>query len=221
MKLSKKPLDAAWLALFDTGEMQHVHYLITSGERPSLLQLVAKPLRESIRRIFESGRGENASEYESTKHFLYWAETTAKYLDSSKGRSLEKDEALDLADNLQRAWEVFRANASSYRMYHDLPMELVKQVKISKRQSEKAKGERSELTPAINKLAVMKDVLGDYLLPRDLWNMFAGELSKMKLELKEVNPKDWKERKYVFVGGQYKFTSFKVAIAKARKKVLA
>ncbi len=126
MKLSKKPLDAAWLALFDTGEMQHVHYLITSGERPSLLQLVAEPLRESIRRIFESGRGTSASEYDAVNSFLSCAETTAKILAMREGMPFCKVSAMELADTLQDRWKDFIVHAGAYRMYHDLPMELVK-----------------------------------------------------------------------------------------------
>lgn len=119
--------------LFDTGEMEHVHDLIASGERiqDGLLRLVVKPLRQLISRIFESGRGTSAPEYPAATSFLSCAETTASCLALSEGRDLEKEEARELADDLRTAWTEFIAHAGAYRMYHALPIELVKAEKKS------------------------------------------------------------------------------------------
>ncbi len=225
MKPSKKPYalyrtdDDALFLLFDTGEMEHVCALLACGERiqNAMLQLIAAPLRELIRRIYESGRGDSASELDAVNRFLSCTEITASILTLSEGQELESGEAKKLSDNLQRAWEGFIAHAAAPRMYHDLPRALVKQAKTSEKQSKRAKGAISETTPVIYKLAAMKDELGDYLRISELWDMFSGELDLLDLHPEEVKPSSPKERKYVFDGGQFKFVSFKSAIAKARK----
>ena len=117
--------------LFDVGEADHLRALLADLADPvpeSERKAMADNLRcllgvviEKMRgRILESGRGENAAEYESLDRFATAVEVAALQLPGP----LDKAGAQDIADNLHMRWIAFIAYSCAWRMYHDLPREL-------------------------------------------------------------------------------------------------
>lgn len=69
----------------------------------------------------------------------------------------------------------------------------------------------------ITLVAFQKDALGDYLGAPELWDELEGELDKLNLNPRKEKPNDPAEKKYIFDGGEIKYTSFKATLSKLQK----
>lgn len=84
---------------------------------------------------------------------------------------------------------------------------------------------RGNVSAIINNLALMKDQLGDYLRPRDeLWPKLIGSLDELGLRPNDIYDDTGKPLSIDYrdgdgKSGQILFTSFKVMVSTARKKV--
>ena len=127
-----KPGDDDLTLLFDTGDVDHFHYLIVNLADPaseaqresmsqSLRDLVGKPIEKLRERIFESGRGTSAVELEPLDRFALGVRLAALRL--SRCTALSEELAQEYADDLKRVWINFIAYGAAHRMYWDLPRE--------------------------------------------------------------------------------------------------
>lgn len=119
--------------LFDIGEADHVRDLLADLADPAseaqreamsktLLDLLGRPIEKLRERIFESGRGANASELDSLDRFALAVRLAALRL--SNCRILDEELAREYADDLHAKWIGFIAYAGAFRMYHDMPREM-------------------------------------------------------------------------------------------------
>lgn len=138
-----KPGDDKLFPLFDTFQMERVCELVEDSYDPapeghrgrlsqSLTRLLIQPIESFIERLYETGRGVNASEFEAADELRACAENVAESLATSDDGTCAKHEAGELADDLHRAWIKFIAYASAHRMYADLPREMETNVRKTK-----------------------------------------------------------------------------------------
>lgn len=128
-----RPGDNELFQLFDIGEADHVRDLLADLFDPAseaqreamsktLLDLLGRPIEKLRERIFESGRGANASELDSLDRFALAVRLAALRL--SNCRQLDEELAREYADDLHARWIGFIAYAGAFRMYHDMPRDL-------------------------------------------------------------------------------------------------
>lgn len=142
--------DEMLFRLFDVVEMEHVCDLVrqTSDPVPNgyrtglserLRDLLLAPINCFIDRLYESGRGFNASEYPAADAFRTTVENLAQNLTLNEASSMDSRAASELTDALRSSWIEFIAQAGAYRMYDDLPRDLAKKRQRSVAGSEAVK----------------------------------------------------------------------------------
>lgn len=152
-----RPGDTDLFDLFDTNYMRHVCEAIADccdpvppGWRAGLAQALKTKLMPvvslMIARLWEDGRGTNASEYSATERFGECVENIADLIVGAEGRGVTRDDARGYAESLRLAWTTFIAEASAHRMYDDLPRDLATAERTSAVQREKARKLRKAKT---------------------------------------------------------------------------
>jgi hypothetical protein len=117
--------------LFDPGERESaLTQLVQAGDpvparwREGLATAFERQLlphiESFIRKLYESGRGQSASEFESANDFRECVCNVVRTLRLSDGSSLDQAAAKELTDDLDQAWNRFAAIAAAHRMYSDL-----------------------------------------------------------------------------------------------------
>ena len=146
--------------LFDTGEMEHVCDLVfnchdpaPNGYRATLSESMEKfllaPTEKFINRLYESGRGSNAVEFDASVGFRDCIENVMKLLSlSSEDGEMPAEVAQEMARDLRLAWLEFIAMSAAHRMYSDLPKQLEEAKKRSVRNRLAAGMLRKEVTKA-------------------------------------------------------------------------
>lgn len=110
--------DDPLLNLFDTGERDHVCNLIANADRTLDLMPLLRCIDEYVKRLFDTGRGQGASEYGAAIRLRDCVESVSLILATH-----DSGETRDISGLLNDAWTRFIADAGAYRMYHDLPQE--------------------------------------------------------------------------------------------------
>jgi hypothetical protein len=153
-----KDSDDDLFLLFDTAELDHVCYLLSNCHDPapkeyrsnlsqSLGELLLAPVEKFISRLYESGRGSNASEFDATIRFRDCIENVSRRLALRKeDGEMPPAVAQEIARDLQIAWLEFIARSAAHRMYSDLPEQLKKAKKTSVRNKMAASIPRKEVT---------------------------------------------------------------------------
>lgn len=83
-------------------------------------------LHAFIERLYASGRGSSAMEFDAADSLLRCAENTITALSVSGDAPMGSAEVTEIADDLERAWVQFVADASAHRMYDDLITDLTR-----------------------------------------------------------------------------------------------
>jgi hypothetical protein len=138
-----KDEDGDLFQLFDIGDMNHIYDLIFNCHDPvpkghrtilaqSLTEVLLPPTEKFISRLYESGRGSNASEFDAAVGFRDCIEIVIRLilLRANEGE-MPSAVAHEIAQSLRSAWLEFIAMGAAYRMCFDLPNEL----KIAKKRS--------------------------------------------------------------------------------------
>jgi hypothetical protein len=128
-----KDKDDDLFQLFDTAEMDHVYDMVADCHDPapkehrstlgdSLSKFLLSPLEKFICRLYESGRGSNASEFDACVSFRDCIENVMKILSLSNDEGgMPPEVSREIAQDLRAAWMEFIARSAAHRMYHDLP----------------------------------------------------------------------------------------------------
>jgi hypothetical protein len=155
-----KDQDNDLFQLFDTGEMDHIYDLVFNCHDPapkeyrsnlseSLGKFLLAPTEKFISRIYESGRGSNAAEFDASIGFRDCIENVMKLLSlSNEDGEMPAGVAHELAHDLRLAWLEFIARSAAHRMYSDLPRQLEEAKKRSARNRVAAGMLRKEVTKA-------------------------------------------------------------------------
>ena len=146
--------------LFDIGEMNHICDLVFNCHDPapkeyratlanSLSEFLLSPVEKYISRLFESGRGTNASEFDASIGFRECIEIVMRRL-SLRGDEGEMPSAVshEIAGSLRSAWVEFIAISAAHRMCSDMPTELRNARKRSMRNRLSAVVPRKNITKA-------------------------------------------------------------------------
>jgi hypothetical protein len=97
--------------------ISHDHY---DALADTINRLLLANVDRYIDRLLDSGRGCTANEFDSAHKLRNNAENIIRRLRLSSDRPLSFFEAKEMADSLNLDWLTFAAEASAYRMYHDL-----------------------------------------------------------------------------------------------------
>lgn len=155
-----KSQDGDLFQLFDTGEMEHVYDLVfnchdpapkdhRSGLSQSMGKFLLTPVEKFICRLYESGRGSNAVEFDASVRFRDCIENVMKLLalDNEDGQ-MAPEIAHEIARDLRMSWLEFIAMSAAHRMYSDLPNQLEEARKRSARNRLAAGMRRKVVTKA-------------------------------------------------------------------------
>jgi hypothetical protein len=160
-----KDEDGDLFQLFDIGEMNHIYDLVFNCHDPvpkghrtilaeALSEFLLPPVEKFISRLYESGRGTNASEFDAAAGFQECIEIVIRLilLRSSEGE-MPSAVSHEIAQSLRSTWIEFIAMGAAYRICFDLPKEL----KIAKKRSI-----RNRVAAAMQRKSVTKTELERY-----------------------------------------------------------